>query len=599
MDNIQKVNQCYICANECIIKEGNTGLCKKYTISNGELIETAPDKYLVVCGISIETMPMLHFHPKGKFLQITTTGCNLNCPGCISTILVQEIGQNSAALHHMTADQIIDKAKEEHCMGISFLMNDPIASYFTFQNVATKAKAANLLVGCSTNGYLTKKSAQTMAAYIDYVNIGLKGFSDAEYMICGAKSITPVLESIEIFYDAGIHIEVSCTYKKNDEKSVENFASWLNQSNYEIPLQIMRYIPLEGANPALEPTICEAEQLATVLKEKLRYVYLFNSPGTKFLNTYCHHCGCLLVERDFYGPMGAKTRKIGLDVDNKCPECQQSIPIKGLKQRDDYTEEAFEGGYPFTRGLDMIKAILIASGVDRISDVVNIWERMLTGENMSNWHHDLQSIEKYILSIQKFAEYSGTEKKALELSTYMQSKYDEIQVKLQDVTSKPRVYYVMGKPLFCLKGERFENQLVEAAGGISVNKEVIGDGRPGMNISKQQLNELNPEVIFISSFLSNSIDDFYKECLTKGIKVNAVHSKRIFTHTYPNWDFGSPRWILGLMNIANILHPELFHFDMFEEAEYMYREFYHREFDAEKINLSFATPTSDWHWRDC
>jgi len=596
MDHIQKIKKCYICARECSIQEGGSGQCRKYTVRKGQLVEIAPDQYLVVCCISIETMPVLHFYPKGKFLQITTTGCNFDCPGCISTVLVKEVGLSNTALQHKTADQIIKQAKEEECLGISFLMNDPLASYFTFLNVAKKAKRANLLVGCSSNGYFTYESSRLLAPYLDFINIGIKGFSDAEYKNCGGNSIENVLERIRTFDNHGIHLEVSYTYKRGDEAAIENFASWLRESGYNIPLQIMRYIPLEGAAPELEPTINEAEHLCRALKQKLNHVYLFNSPGTEFLDTYCPECGNILIERDFYGPMGAKTKKINVNNERKCPKCNHLIPIPGLQKRDGYMEKAFEGGYPFTRALEMIQAILIASGVNKLSHVVKVWEKVLTENYLDNLHNDLQSIDQYILTIKKFAGYVGAEEKATELISYMQGKVAEIREKLQGVTNRPRVYYAMGKPLFCLKGERFENQLVTAAGGISVNKEIMGDGRPGMTITVEEINRLNPEVIFISSFLSNTPDDFYRECMTKGIKVDAVSSKRIFTHAYPNWDFGSPRWILGLMNMANILHPELFKFDLFEEAKYFYSNFYNTKFEPELINLSFAKPANNWKW---
>lgn len=306
MDNIQEIKKCF-------------GQCRKYAVRKGKLVEIAPDRYLVVCCISIETMPVLHFYPKGKFLQISTTGCNFACPGCVSTVLVKEVEPGSIALQHLTAEQIIEKAREEECLGISFLMNDPLASFFTFLNVAKKAKEANLLLGCSSNGYFTAESLRMLAPYLDFINIGIKGFSDAEYKNCGGSGIENVFEGIRTLNNYGIHLEVSYTYKKGDEASVEEFASWLRESDSNIPLQIMRYIPLEGAAPELEPTINEAEDLCRALKQKLKHVYLFNSPGTEFLNTYCPECGNILIKRDFYGTMGAKTKKINVNNDRKCP----------------------------------------------------------------------------------------------------------------------------------------------------------------------------------------------------------------------------------------------------------------------------------------
>lgn len=598
MDHNKKMSNCYICGRMCAIDENQTGACGKYTCREGKLAEITPDKYLVVCCISIETMPVLHFRPNGKFLQITTTGCNFNCPGCVSTILVRELDQNSAVLKHMTPDELIKKAVEEDCIGISFLMNDPLASYFTFLNVAKAAKTAGLLVGCSTNGYFTRQSLDKLTPFLDFVNVGIKGFSDEEYHICGAESIGPVLENLMALYKAGVHVEVSCTYKNGGEESLEAFASWLSHNGLNIPVQIMRYIPLEGAEPELEPKISLSEALCGQLKEKLDYVYLFNTPGTALLNTYCPQCGSLLIQRDFYGPMGAKVRNVCIGADAKCPECGRDIPISGLAQREGYSEKSFEGGYPFTRALEMIQAVLVASGADRLPEVAKVWEKVLLDDDFDALHKDLNSISRYISLIEKLSALCGRPEKGNALAEYLKSRVGEIENKLKDVKYRPRVYYAMGKPLFCLNGERFENQLITAAGGLSVNMEVQGEGRPGLTITAEELTALNPEIIFISSFLSNATDDFLKECHEKNIRADAVESGRIYAHPCPNWDFGSPRWILGLMYIANILHPRVFSFDLQKEAETFYREFYNCEFNPSEINLSFSKPSTKWKWKD-
>lgn len=596
MEDITKGDLCYICAKECIIKEGGVGACKRYTRKNGELTECAPNNYLITCSISIETMPMLHYYPRGKFLQITTTGCNFDCPGCVSTVLVKEMNSDSGALKYKTSDEIISKALEEECIGIAFLMNDPLANYFTFLEVAKKAKGNGLLVGCSTNCYFSDYSANKLAPYIDFMNIGMKGFDDYVYKICGGSSIQPVLKNINTFYKQGVHIELSCMYKKGDEEKLNNLAKWVAEVDKGIPLQIMRYIPLEGAIAKWEPTIKETETECVKLRDLLDYVYLFNSPGTDSLNTYCNKCGSLLIERDFYGPMGAKVKSIHI-TDGKCDNCNNNISIKGIsKNRVAYKEKGFEGGYPFTRALEMIEAILIASGVNKTKDVVKAWETILQNNGLHDLHHDIQHIDSYMEAVRKFAKYSDTEKNAEELYTYMKEKSEQVAIRLTDIKERPRVYYAMGKPLFCLNAERFENQLVTFAGGISVNKELALDGRPGVTISVEELNALNPDVMFISSFLSNTVEDFYEDCLNKGINVNAVRYKQIYRQPFPNSDFGSPRWILGLMNIANILYPQLFNFNIINEATEFYKRFYNLKFDADKINLSFGKPSVDWHW---
>jgi len=139
-----------------------------------------------------------------------------------------------------------------------------------------------------------------------------------------------------------------------------------------------------------------------------------------------------------------------------------------------------------------------------------------------------------------------------------------------------------------------ENNLVKLAGGESVNRLILGKGRPGTEISPELINRMNPEIIFISSMFGSPIDDFCSYCSKAGIDVDATRNDRVYGHTIPVSDFGSPRWILGHMHIADVLHPELFEFDVEDEAKAFYRAFYSTEFDLREVNLSFAKPFRGW-----
>ncbi|TGE38621.1 radical SAM protein [Desulfosporosinus fructosivorans] len=590
--------KCYICENGCAIPEGNTGACGHYKNKGEQIIELFPNKYLTVCPISIETMPVLHFYPRGKFLQISTTGCNFTCDGCISALIVEEMAPGSKALRELLPQQVVDRAINNDCIGVAFLLNDPLASFPTFLKVAELAKKQGLLVGCSSNAYFTESSLAKISGYLDFINVGVKGLSDQAYQNCGGSTVEPVLRNIKTLHEKGVHVEVSCMLKTDNMEEVVGLAEIMAQISPDIPLQLMRFIPLEGADPSLEPSIREAEDLYWRLRKYLNYIYLFNSPGTNYLNTFCPRCGEVNYKRDFYGPMGAKLTfpETVSGQKNICPKCGRTIDMKAAPAEIKYQEGAFEGGYPFTRALEMMEAILIAIGVTDKKKVVQVWEEVLCHEGLNKLHHDIQNLESYLGTIKHFGELTKTENKAEELVVFMQEKISRVKDGRSAIKRKPRVYYVMGKPLFCLKGERLENQLVEAAGGISVNKEIECTGRPGMQISVEQLNALNPEVIFISAFLSSSVEDFYEECCKAGIKVDAVKNMRIYTHIASGWDFGSPRWILGLLHIANVLQPEIYHFDVIEDAKKLYKEFYEIDFSLSDLNRSFSKPSSMWKW---
>lgn len=88
---------------------------------------------------------------------------------------------DSKALHVLSPKQIVQKGKALNCTGIAFLMNDPLASFFTFLEVCKLAKQAGLVTGCSSNGYFTLKTLDMLIPYLDFINIGLKGLSNAIY----------------------------------------------------------------------------------------------------------------------------------------------------------------------------------------------------------------------------------------------------------------------------------------------------------------------------------------------------------------------------------------------------------------------------------
>ena len=573
---------CNICEICCEIKEGGVGACKMYTNRNNEIVERFPDSYLAAFPISIETMPMLHFYPKGKFLQIGTIGCNFKCKGCISEILVKQVGAASRVLVEMKPEEVVRKAIADNCIGIAFFINEPIVSYYTFKNLAAASKDSDLLVGCSTNAYFTETALRELIPYLDFVNIGLKGYSDRMYRSCGVQSSKPVLRNLKLLYDGNVHVEVAVVYMKGLEEEVMNSARYVSSISEDIPFQIMRFIPFGEADIDFEPTIRESEILCDGVKNYLDNVYLFNSPGTDYLNTLCPECGKTVFKRDFYGPMGARTTENKLD--GVC-ECGYKIPFVGTISSEQFEEEGFFGGYRYTRALEMIHAILAALKVDD-ETIGKIWFDIIRSNYLREFHEKIQKIDSYLGIIRYFAEYSSKEGEGEELIGYIKKRVELIASKLKEA-DRPGVYYAMGYPLFALNGERFENDLVDVSGGESVNRLIEREGKPGINISRDEFIKLNPEIVFISGFLSCPVSDFYEYCMKHELDVDAVKNKKIY-RIPPGWDFGSPQWILGLMYIANRIHPEIFSFEMEKEADEFYRTFYGVEFSSMKPNRAWS-----------
>lgn len=591
---------CGICERNCTVPEGAAGACGLYLRRGGIMEERYPHRYLVATPVSSETVPLLHFRPGAKFLQLSTTGCNLDCPGCISTTLVREMRGDSEALRRLSPEEVVREARRTGCAGVAFLMNDPLASFFTFRQVAQEARRQGLAAGCATNGTFTRQSLEDLLPHLDFVNLGLKGLSEEVYRACGGGSPAQVLRNLRTLHAAGVHVEVSCIFRKGDEEALREVARLLREISPRIPLQVMRFLPFEDAEASLEPSIREAEVLCADLRRRSPFIYLFNSPGTRFLHTLCPICGQTLYRRDFYGPMGARLidSPPTLSGSRSCGRCGADLPFtKGEAFREgDYREGDFQGGYPFTRALEMVEALLLPLGVRDRSAVGRAWEDVLRGDGLRRFHRETQIPENYPDLVRRFGGLAGAPEEAEALASYLEEQMARVRRAVAPARSRPRAYYAMGKALFALKGERLENHLVELAGGESVNKGLPLEGRPGATLEARTLNALNPEHLFVSAFISSSAEDLLRDCEEAGVRVEATRMRQVHPHPAPGWDFGSPRWILGLLHLANCLHPDLASFDLPSEAEGFYRRFYGRGFSLSEINRSFAKPGRGWSW---
>lgn len=339
--------QCTICGHSCIIPEGGYGRCRMYTVRNGTLTERFPDQYLALWPGAIETIPFLHFTPGARYLLLSTIGCNLFCKGCVSHILAKSPDLVSGALRQVSPDGVLREVREQSCNGALFCLNEPTVSGRTIIRVAEELKKNGFRVGCASNGCFGSDLLSDLLTHIDCINIGLKGSSDAVYEECGAPcGIEEIFDTIHRIYRSGIHLEISVVYRKGREDEVLRAAERISRLSPDIPFHIMRFVPFEGAFEGFEPTPAEGDQMVLGCRQWLNWVYLFNTPGTRWLSTFCPVCGELLIERSFYGPMGA--RLAGTVTKTAC-RCGQVIPVQGSFYRQENREPRYRGGYRTTR----------------------------------------------------------------------------------------------------------------------------------------------------------------------------------------------------------------------------------------------------------
>ncbi len=576
--------QCNICEIGCDINEFSSGRCGTYKIDGKTIVQDPEIGYMGAYPISIETVPMVHFYPSGKFLQVFSTGCNFQCPGCVTRLLSSN---RTSGWPTMTPGQIVAKAMQENCIGIVFTLNEPAANYFIFKELSVAARDSGLLVGCSTNCYFTKETTEELGTMIDFVNIGIKGHDASSYRSCGAPSSDPVFRNLEMLFDMGVHVEVSAVYSKGNEADVIKVAQTVAGISPRIPMQVMRFISFSDAPMGLEPSAGDAERLCTSLREHIDHVYLFNTPGSNMLHTYCADCGKQLATREFYGPMGSRLTEAW--TAQTC-DCGYKVPITGKVADETFTDVGFMGGYRISRAFGMVHAVVAVLGEHDDQKVIQAWRRVTAGDGLAQLLIMVQQPASYLKLIELVADELGLQKRGEELSSYI---LDRLELVSKCITGSPlqSVYYCMGSPTFALNASKMENELVTLAGGISINKELLVEGKPGLGIDPDVINGYDPKIIFISGFINRPMDEFYQLCEQYGITADAVKKRRVYAIP-PSWSFGSPRWILGLLFIADKMHPGKLGIDIEQEADEFYRRFYGIAWKDVQPNRSFHRPTS-------
>ena len=212
-------------------------------------------------------------------------------------------------------------------MGISWTFNEPTIWLEYTLDGARLAREQGLFTNYVTNGYITEEALDAIGPYLDVYRVDIKGFSPDSYSrMAHISDFTPILEAVRRAKKKwGMLVEVVTNLTpgyNDDEGELRGIASWIRgELGSDTPWHITRFFPHLNLSH-LEPTYIDimerGQQIAH--EEGLHYVYLGNLPGSPGENTYCHHCGRLLVRRQGFDIMEYNLQE------GKCSYCNAIIP---------------------------------------------------------------------------------------------------------------------------------------------------------------------------------------------------------------------------------------------------------------------------------
>lgn len=286
--------QCFLCPHNCIISEGNRGICGVREFRSGMLTSLNYGTTSAIALDRIEKKPLYHFYPGSHILSVGSIGCNFDCGFCQNW----EIANSKSSITTIQPPELVNMALSmSDNIGIACTYNEPTIWYEFVYDTSRLAKENGLKNVLITNGYISDKPLDKLLPYIDALNIDLKGSCPKFYQEVCSGGLEDVIKTITKAY-RHCHVEVTNLLLPdiNDSSdAIEKLCKIIFNINPNIPLHFSRYFPAYKFHkePTPEATMERAKKIGD---RWLKYVYLGNLWESNN-NTYCPSCGSLLIER--------------------------------------------------------------------------------------------------------------------------------------------------------------------------------------------------------------------------------------------------------------------------------------------------------------
>jgi pyruvate formate lyase activating enzyme len=313
--------QCDLCPRQCRLREGQRGLCFVRGRANDQIMLFSYGRSSGFCVDPIEKKPLNHFLPGSAVLSFGTAGCNLACKFCQNWDMSKSREMDTLA-DQASPQSLASTASELNCASIAFTYNDPIIFMEYAVDVAKACRERDIKTVAVTAGYISPKPRAEFFRHMDAANVDLKAFTERFYRkICGG-SLAAILDTLQyIKHETDVWLELTTLLIPGENDSgaeLKNMTRWVvNELGPDVPMHFTAFHPdwkmLDvPATPAA--TLTRARSIA--LENGVRYAYTGNVHDAAGGSTYCHHCGSLLIERDWY-----RLGRWNLDGSGACRSC--------------------------------------------------------------------------------------------------------------------------------------------------------------------------------------------------------------------------------------------------------------------------------------
>jgi pyruvate formate lyase activating enzyme len=254
----------------------------------------------------IEKKPLNHFLPGTPVFSFGTAGCNLACRFCqnwdMSKSREIDILADSAS-----PEAIARKAQQLGCSSVAFTYNDPVIFLEYADDTAQACHELGIKAVAVTAGYISPgEPREHMFRNIDAANVDLKAFTEGFYCKLCSGDLHTVLETL-LYLKAETDIWLELTTllipgENDSDKELDKMSAWVVENlGPEVPMHFTAFHPdwkMQDKPPTPSETLGRARRIA--LNNGVHYAYTGNVHDPQGDSTWCHGCGKLLIERDWY-----------------------------------------------------------------------------------------------------------------------------------------------------------------------------------------------------------------------------------------------------------------------------------------------------------
>ncbi len=317
--------RCDLCPRHCHLKPGQRAFCYvRRATADGIVLDTY-GRSSGFCIDPIEKKTLNHFLPGSSVLSFGTAGCNLGCRFC------QNWDISKAREHHRLTDtaspqRLAAVAVAEGCASVAFTYNDPVIFAEYAIDTAVACHEVGVKTVAVTAGYICGAPRRELYAHLDAANIDLKAFSERFYKKLCFAELGPVLETLRyVVHETDTWVELTTLLipgENDSDAELHALTGWVvEELGPDVPIHFTAFHPdfkMTSNQRTPLPTVIRARTIA--MENGVRYAYSGNVHHPATGSTWCHGCGDLVIERDWYS-LGSYRLEEG-----RCVGCGTQVP---------------------------------------------------------------------------------------------------------------------------------------------------------------------------------------------------------------------------------------------------------------------------------